>query len=85
MRRIGRTRRSPEPVGEAKNDVVRPYIGIQRSAALEVGIVDREAEFVVSDGGDMGARTGIRYRPNPQRRRRPVDIRKYKAGRRQDA
>jgi len=27
-RRIGRTRRSPEPVGEAKNDVVRPYIGI---------------------------------------------------------
>ena len=27
-RRIGRSRRSPEPVGEAKNDVVRPYIGI---------------------------------------------------------
>ena len=54
-RRIGRTRRSPEPVGEAKNDVVRPYIGIQRSAALEVGIVDCEAEFVVSEGGDIGA------------------------------
>ena len=31
------------------------FVRISVSAALEVGIVDCDAEFVVSEGGDMGA------------------------------
>src|SRR5262245_42969844 len=40
---ISPARRGAEPVRDAENDVVSPYISIQRAAALEVRVVGREA------------------------------------------
>jgi hypothetical protein len=35
--------------------VVRPHIGVERAATLEVRVVGREAELIVGEGRDVRA------------------------------
>ena len=48
VRRV-RNRRPAKMVGDAEGHVVRPHIGLERAAAVEIGIVGGKAQLIVSE------------------------------------